>query len=329
MLERSPAISIIVVSYNTRQMTLACLASVVAETEPGTYELIVIDNASSDGSADAIAHEFPAIRLVASTSNLGFAVANNHAAKLAIGEYILLLNPDTVILDDAIGKLLQFSRAQPDAQIWGGRTLFGDLSLNPASCFRRMTLWNQFCRAAGLSRTFKNSPLFNSEFYGGWKRDSIRTVDVVTGCFFLVRRSLWEKLNGFDPVFFMYGEEADLCLRARALGARPMVTPDAAIIHYGGASEKVRADKMVRLMKAKVTLIDRHWGPLERPLGRLLLRSFVMMNISAFWVLGKVSGSDQWQAAIDEWRQIWSRRREWLAGYASPVAPSVTAGGSA
>src|SRR5690606_35725860 len=118
-----------------------------------------------------------------------------------------------------------------------------------------------FCVATGLSSLFRGSSLFNPEGYGGWKRDTVREVDIVSGCFFLIRRELWERLGGFDPAFFMYGEEADLCLRARKLGARPMVTPEATIVHYGGASERVRADKMVRLLQAKALLIRRHWGP--------------------------------------------------------------------
>jgi N-acetylglucosaminyl-diphospho-decaprenol L-rhamnosyltransferase len=152
----TPTVSIIVVSYNTREQTIACLESVLAQTKNTSFELIVVDNASVDGSKEAIEQSVPSGRLIASTVNLGFAAANNLAAKHATGEYLLLLNPDTVILDDAIGKLVAFSRRYEDAQIWGGRTLFGDLTLNPSSCSRRMTIWNQFCRATGLGAALKS-----------------------------------------------------------------------------------------------------------------------------------------------------------------------------
>ena len=98
-----------------------------------------------------------------------------------------------------------------------------------------MTLWSLFCRATGLALVFKDSAFFNSEFYGAWQRDSERAVDVVMGCFFLMRRADWEALGGLDPTFVMYGEEADLCRRARARGARPRMTPEATIVHFHGA----------------------------------------------------------------------------------------------
>ena len=131
----APVLSILVVSYNTRAMTLDCLRSVVAETRT-PYELIVLDNASADGSAEAVAAEFPQARLIASPENLGFAEGNNVAAQEARGEYLLLLNPDTLVLRGSLDRLLDFARAEPGAGIWGGRTLFADGRLNPSSCWR-------------------------------------------------------------------------------------------------------------------------------------------------------------------------------------------------
>ncbi len=178
----SPAVSVIVVSYNTSSLTLACLRSVVAETsEP--YELIVVDNASPDGSADAIAAEFPSLRLFAETDNHGFARANNIAANHAAGEYVLLLNPDTVVLDGAIDELLRFARRTPAARIWGGRTLFVDGSVNPTNVWRRMSSWSLLCRVLGLDRLMSRSGVFNAEGYGDWSRDTERDVDIVSGCF--------------------------------------------------------------------------------------------------------------------------------------------------
>lgn len=303
----APKLSIIVVSYNTREMTLDCLRSVAAETRV-PHEVIVVDNASSDGSAEAIAAAFPDIPLMAETVNHGFAKANNLAAVHARGEYLLLLNPDTVVLDGAIDRLMAFAEAQPQAMIWGGRTLYGDRSLNPTSCWRRMTLWGVVSQALGLNSLFRSSPVFNPEAYGGWARDSEREVDIVTGCFLLIRREFWNRLGGFDLSYVMYGEEADLCLRARSLGARPRMTPDAVIVHYAGASEKVRADKMVRLLRAKVLLIKRHFPAWQRPIGLLVFR---------FWPLSRVWGTrllgrDQ---AAGTWAEVWRRRGEWWAGW--------------
>ena len=295
-------------------MTLACLHSVVAETSV-PYELIVVDNASSDGSAAAIKAEFPGVVLMAESKNHGFAEANNLAAIHAQGDYLLLLNPDTVILDGAIDRLSVFSERVPDARIWGGRTLFGDGSLNYGSCWRRMTLWNIFCRTAGLTSLFPKSAIFNSEAYGRWDRNAERQVDIVTGCFFLIARRDWETLGGFDRTFFMYGEEADLCLRAeRDLGAAPRVTPDATIIHYGGASERVRVDKMVRLLSAKSELIKRHIPAWQRPFARGLFRLWPLSRRIALDLVA-LAGSQRANESRSVWRAVWARRREWQHGF--------------
>lgn len=304
----APRVSIIVVSFNTREMTLACLRTVVVETTV-PYELIVIDNASHDGSAEAIAAEFPDIRMMAETDNHGFAKANNIAAEHARAGLILLLNPDTLVLDGAIDKLVAFADARPEAKIWGGKTLFGDKTLNPASCWGRMSLWNVICRTTGLTGIFPRSAFFNPETFGDWDRSTERQVDIVSGCFFLIPRDLWQTLGGFDLSFVMYGEEADLCLRAAKLGAAPRVTPEAVIVHYGGASETVRADMMVRLMRAKMTLINRHFPSWQKPVARGIFALWPWSRAFASRLAGRKGDS----AAT--WAQIWARRGEWRDGY--------------
>lgn len=310
----TPILSIIVISYNTRQMTLDCLASVYAETKT-PFELIVVDNASTDGSAEAIAQAFPDAKLIAEDTNHGFAAAHDVALPHASAPWVLLLNPDTVVLDGAIDKLMTFAEETPQAGIWGGRTLYADHSLNPYSCWGKMTLWSTLCRVAGLSGVFRSSELFNPETYGTWDRSTAREVDIVVGCLFLMRRKDWDALGGFDPDFFMYGEEADLCLRARAAGHRPMITPEATIIHYGGASEKVQADKMVRLMKAKTELVKRHFAPGTRKLGQGLFALWPLSRYVATSVLARVTGRDGVKEKAENWRQIWARRGEWRNGF--------------
>lgn len=310
----APVVSIMVISYNTRQMTLDCLRSVIAETTL-PYELIVIDNASEDGSAEAIAEEFPDITLMAEADNHGFAMANNLAAKRARGEYLLLLNPDTVVLEGAIDRVVAFARETPEAKIWGGRTLWGDRTLNPTSCWRRLTLWNIFCRTSGLASLFPKNAVLNSEGYGGWDRGNRAHVDVVTGCFMLMRRADWAALEGFDPRFVMYGEEVDLCLRAaRDIGARPMITPEATLVHYGGASQKVRADKLVRLCKAKAELIKTHFPPARRALAMGLFRLWPLSRRMAGQAMAALGRREPGQGA-GVWGEVWDRRAEWQDGF--------------
>ncbi len=316
----NPEVSVVVISYNTRAMTLDCLRSVGAETRC-RHEIILLDNNSGDGSAEAVAAEFPAVRLLAEAENHGFAGGNNRAAARAQGEYLLLLNPDTLIVDGAIDRLLAFARSHPQAGIWGGRTRFADGRLNPTSAHRQMSLWTLWCRAFGMTGLFPASALFNAEAYGGWARDTVARVDIVSGCFLMIRRDLWQALGGFDPAFFMYGEEADLCLRAAARGARPMITPQAEIIHHGGASERVRADKVVRLLAAKALLIDRHFPRWQRPAARALLALWPFTRARVAGLRG--TGGD---GAV--WHEVWQRRAEWRRGFVQAAGtPSRGAGG--
>jgi GT2 family glycosyltransferase len=310
-----PEIVIVIISYNTRDMTLAAIASAKAETRT-PHEIVVVDNASTDGSAEAIVAAHPDIRLIREAENHGFGPAHDIALKHSAAPWVLLLNPDTVVLDGAIDRLLAFAKSTPRAEIWGGRTLYGDGTLNPTSCFARMTLWSVFCRVAGLNGVFRRSAVFNSEYFGDWPRDSVREVDIVTGCFLLIRRDFWDRLGGFDPAFTMYGEEVDLCLRAAALGARPVITPDATIIHHGGASQAVRSDKLVRLMRAKMELIRRHFPARSRAIGLSMFRLWPWSRQVGYRIGARLRNSDALRQQADIWAEVWARRAEWQEGFA-------------
>ncbi len=310
----APVVSVLVISYNTRAMTLDCLASLAAETSV-PHEVILLDNASPDGSAAAIADAFPEMRLIASPKNHGFARGNNLAAREARGEYLLLLNPDTLVLDRAVDRLVGFARRTPDAGIWGGRTLDAERKLNPMSVFGDQTLWSLFCRASGLSVAFRGSPFFNPEDYGGWARDSERAVAVVQGSFLLITRALWDALGGFDPSFVMYGEEADLCRRARARGARPRMTPEATIIHYAGAASRLRSDKAILVLKSRVTLARRYLPAWQRPLGLFLRRLGPFTRWVGGGLLARLTGRGGPAAAAAHWGAVWAARADWQRGF--------------
>lgn len=314
-MQDTPKLSIIVVSYNTRQVTLECLRSIFQETTETTFEIIVVDNDSQDGSADAIASEFLNVKLLTPNENLGFGKANNLAAQHAKGDLLLLLNPDTVVLDGAIDTLVRFADQQPQSGIWGGRTLFPDRTLNPTSCWRAMSIWGLFCWAVGLNKIAPKSTLFNYDGYGNWQRDSVRTVDTVTGCLLLIGRQDWEALGGFDTTFYMYGEEADLCARARRRGARPLVTPDAEIIHYGGLSETVRSAKMERLFRAKISLAVKHWSPARLFICRVLFRLLVAIRVLGYAGLSIFSDRPGIRDKAATWKEVWANRSDWLKGY--------------
>jgi N-acetylglucosaminyl-diphospho-decaprenol L-rhamnosyltransferase len=305
-------LTVIVVSYNTRDLTLKALETLFANSSGVAMRVVLLDNDSKDGSADAVATHFPQVTLVRNPENVGFARANNQVAESITTEWMLLLNPDTETHPGAVANLLAFAKAHPEAGITGGRTVFPDGSLNIASCWRKVTPWSLFCSTFGLTTLLPNSEFFNPEAIGGWKRDSVRQVDIVVGCFFMIRTELWRTLKGFDSRYFMYGEEADLCLRAARLGYRPMITPDAQIMHLVGASAGQRSDKMTSVMKAKATLIRDHWSGGLVPFGiaQLWLLGAVRRTFSL--ILGVALGKKELR---ERWDRIWAQRHDWLAGY--------------
>jgi N-acetylglucosaminyl-diphospho-decaprenol L-rhamnosyltransferase len=227
-------------------------------------------------------------------------------------EWMLLLNPDTETYPRAIELLLGFARAHPEAGIVGGRTVFPDGTLNPASCWNRITPWSLFCSATGLARLFANTSFFNPEGIGGWARDTVRHVDIVVGCFLMIPTALWRELGGFQQKYFMYGEEADLCLRAAKAGYRPMITPDAQIMHLVGASTPQLAPKLIQIMKARATLVRDHWSPWLHPLGIALMTLWSFNQRLKSLLVGIVRGKS---ADNDAWGVLWRARREWLSGY--------------
>ena len=317
-----PPLTILIVSFNTRDLTLACIRSVFAGTQNDNIHVVVVDNGSDDGSAEAIEEEFPAVHLLRFGMNLGFGRANNIAAAAARTDLLLLLNPDTLVVDHGIDRLVDFALAHPGAGIWGGRTVFADGSLNPKCCWRFVTLWSILGRALGLPGAFWWSDRLNPEAYGGWLRDHVREVDVVAGCFLLIRRDLWDRLEGFDERFFMYGEETDLCYRARQVGARPLFTPQATIIHYGGASERARASKIQKLFAGKATFINKHWCGPKRTLALHLLRLHALTRTMGYSVLAMFVPNHRQSAS--QWREVWRSRGSWSAGYDTAEGAEAT-----
>lgn len=304
-----PELSILVVSYRTRDLTLACLESIQATAGDLELQVLVVDNNSDDGSADAIAAAFPRYELIPLEENIGFARANNLAAKRAEADSILLLNPDTLVWEGCLQALLACRKSHPEAGIIGGRSFYADGSLNPTSCWGRPTAWSVFCMATGLGSLLRTSALFAPEGLGTWQRDSQRCVDMVSGCLLMIDRALWNQLGGFDESFFMYGEDADLCLRVAALGKPCMITPEARITHYGGASERVRADKMVRLLGARTALYAKHWSPLAARFGVRMTDGWALSRKLALACLARIQPSHREGAKA--WAEIWSRRAEW------------------
>ena len=308
-------LSVLIVTYRCREAARACLLSLAEHAPRLEHEVIVLDNDSGDGTAEMVRDEFPDVRVLALDENLGFAAGVNRAAEEARGEYVLLLNPDTLVHEGALDALVRFARERPQHGLVGGRTLDPDGTVNPGSCWAQPSLWSLACFATMLSTAFKGSRLFDPEAIGGWQRDTVREVGIVTGCLLLAPRTLWEELGGFDTRFFMYGEDADLGLRAWALGYRPAITPDAVITHEIGVSSSSRPDKLVLLFRGKVTLLRKHWSPPRRALGLALLQAGV--GVRALLARARPGGKG---ARSSAWPAVWAARRSWLDGYGPPEA---------
>jgi N-acetylglucosaminyl-diphospho-decaprenol L-rhamnosyltransferase len=303
-------VSVLIVTYRCRDAARDCLSSIYANTSEIDYEVVVLDNASGDGTADMVRSEFPQARLLAPEKNVGFAAGVNLAAAEAEGEYLLLLNPDTVVHEGAVSNLVEFAQRNPEHGLYGGRTLRPDGSVDPGSCWALPSLWSLACFATMLSTAFKGSRFFDPEAIGGWQRDTVREVGIVTGCLLLAPRPVWERLGGFDLRFFMYGEDADLAMRAHRAGYRPAITPDAVITHEVGVSSASRPDKLLLLFSGRATLLRKHWPSpkLEAGLGLLLLGVGVR---ALFARLAPHSAKRP-----SGWRELWRTRRTWIEGYA-------------
>jgi N-acetylglucosaminyl-diphospho-decaprenol L-rhamnosyltransferase len=306
-----PAVSIVVVTHNAAEWATRCLRTLLGEGAPAApHEVVVVDNASTDGLREQLAELLPArtpnTTLVRLDENLGFGRACNLGVQRSRGAHVLLLNPDAIIEAGAADRLLDFCLRHPEHGIVGGRTLRPDGTLDPSSCWGEQTLWSLACAATGLSALFRRSPVFDPESLGRWQRDSVREVDVVTGCLLMASRTVWDALGGFDPDFFMYGEDADLCRRARLLGYRPAITPHAVAVHAVGASSALRADKLRLLFRGKATLIRKHWTGPRRRLGIGLLAA-------AVWA--RAAGEAAARRRPPVWRELWQAREEWVAGW--------------
>jgi GT2 family glycosyltransferase len=302
----SAEVAVLIVSYNTRERTLDCVRSVLAHPPAPATEIVVVDNDSADGSADALELEFPSVAVLRSGGNLGFARAVNLGARASTAEYLLLLNPDTVVLPGALPALLAFARARPEHGVYGGRTFREDGELDPSSCWGAPSLWSLACFALGLSTAFAGSAVFDPESLGRWQRDTVREVPIVTGCLLLVRRDDFFRIGGMDERFFLYGEDAEFSLRAARAGMRPVIVPEAAIVHAVGASTGARGRKMTMVLAGKVTLLRSAWSPLRARVGVGMLAAGVLLR----------AGLETLTRRRDRmWTHAWRHRDDWLPGY--------------
>lgn len=308
-----PPVSIVVINYNTREDILRCLESAADHGVPG-QETIVVDNGSVDGSVAVIRERFPEVVIIEAGENLGFARGVNRGASAATGRRLLLLNPDAMLLPGSLNALMSFADVHPEYGMYGGRNMTPAGENDLSSCWGAPSLWSLFCFATGLSTAFPRSSVFDPESLGRWERDSVREVPVITGSLMLISLEDWRRLGGMDEQFFLYGDDAELSLRARRHGLRPVIVPEATIIHDKGGSTGNVGVKMSMVMAGKATLLLVVWRPLSARAGLVLLQAGAGLR-AALEALTRRPRSAR------TWSTVWARRRDWRRGYPHALGP--------
>ncbi len=231
-------LSIIIVNYNVKEFLQNLIHSIEKASSNLTKEIIIVDNASDDGSVDFIKDKFPQVKLIANQKNIGFGKANNIGLKQASGRYILLINPDAIVAEDTFEKMIQFFEQNDSAGLAGCKILNPDGTLQLA-CRRSFPgPWTSFTKVTGLSSLFPNSKIFARYNLTYLDENQSYEVDAISGSFMMMRKEVYEKVGGFDEQFFMYGEDLDLCYRIQKDGFKVFYVSTTQIIHYKGESTK-------------------------------------------------------------------------------------------
>ncbi|MFT9495339.1 glycosyltransferase family 2 protein [Anaerosolibacter sp.] len=238
-------ISIIIVNYNTKDLTLQTIQSVCKSKTQFAYEVIVVDNASTDDSIQAIRDEFPQITVIQNDKNLGFSKANNIGIKQATGRYILLLNSDTVVMEDTLELMVNFMDENKDVGASGCKVILPDGSLDKACKRSFPTPLNAIYNALKLDVLYPASKRFGQYNLTYLDNNKIHYIDCLVGAFMMVRREAIEQVGMLDEEFFMYGEDIDWCYRIKLAGWKIVYYPLVKIIHYKGGSSKKRNPKLI------------------------------------------------------------------------------------
>lgn len=256
-------LSIIIVNFNTQTYLEQCLESLVreyrSELVEGMYEVIVVDNHSAQSPKEMLSARFPFVQLLQLPDNMGFAKANNRGIAQAKGEYVLLLNPDTVVGKNVLPRMLTVMQEHEDTGIVTCRVNLVSGQIDDA-CHRGFpTPWRALCQFSGLSKLFAHSTVFNGYHLGYRQMDTMHEIDACAGAFMMIRRKVGEQVQWLDEDYFWYGEDLDLCYRVKLKGWKILFVPDVAITHYKGVASGIKkhsqavsvADKETRLLATK------------------------------------------------------------------------------
>lgn len=302
-MEKSLDLSVVIVSYNTRELTLGCIRSVIEKTKGVGYEIVVVDNGSKDGSIEELKNqrnkELKRLKILENRKNLGFAAANNQGWRASSGKYILFLNSDTEIKDNVLGEMVEWLEGRPNVGAATCKLKSKDGSLQPTggyfptllSVFSWMTI-QDFPLVDKFIKPFH--PLHIRSFFSRGEEfyETAKELDWVTGAFLLTRKDILERLGGWDETYFMYVEEVDLCFRIKDLNYKVWYLPRWNIIHYGGASSKVSEYPLLAEYKSIKKFYKKFYSTWQLPILRLLLKIGALGRVVLFTILkGKEAGN--------------------------------------
>lgn len=326
-------LSIIIVNYNVKEFLQNLIHSIEKASPNLTKEIIIIDNASDDGSVDFIKEKFPQIKLIANSKNLGFGKANNIGLKQAAGKYILLINPDTLVAEDTFEKMIKFFESNSEAGLAGCKILNPDGSLQLA-CRRSFPgPWTSFTKVTGLSSMFPNNKIFARYNLTYLDENKTYEVDAISGSFMMMRKEVYEKVGGFDEQFFMYGEDLDLCYRIQKAGFKVYYFHDTQIIHYKGESTKRSSlDETKVFYSAMHLFVKKHLS--SSLLVEFILRTaiavrsvFAFLGVRKLLILSLILDFIFFDLCLFAAEKIYHTFTDWrgFPGFAIPIVYSVPA----
>ncbi|MEM6506645.1 MAG: glycosyltransferase family 2 protein [Planctomycetota bacterium] len=315
LVDARPQISVLIVGYNTRDLVLDCLDGLYQHTQGLPFEVLFVD-CSDDGSEQAIREKEPRVRVIDNQENLGYGRGNNFLARHARGEYLLLLNPDTLIKDNAIGELYRFAQSNPEGGAWGGVTRLASGAIDPGCQQLKPSLFTMFLLTIGLGVFVK--PSIEAA------RSEGTQVHSLSGAFMMMPKALWDKLGGFDESFFMYCEETDLCHRVQQSGRRVLITPRSSIVHLVGSGSSKSPKRMLALTRGAMHFTRKHHGPVytffDGIVRWLYSASRFTIGLAGAPLLGKERAAQLRQRHAP----IVFQPTQWIGGWQTPEKPSMS-----
>lgn len=260
-------LSIVIVNWNVREALHACLRSILEQETKFGLQVLVVDNASSDGSLDMVARDFPEVEVIHNSTNVGFAEANNQGIRQARGRYILVLNPDTVVRRGTLEALVDYADAHPDIGALGPMLVSENGAVDYRGGRRFPTLWSELLKRLRLVH-----PVYGDNAMMDWDHRTSRDVELVCGACMLLRREVIEAVGMFDEGFFLFGEDVDWCFRIRRAGWRVYYLAEAVVVHLGGKSSESARDKLgFEIARSRHRFLRKAYGSRVGLLHRLVI----------------------------------------------------------